>query len=229
MIGHDVGYGRTRGTGVVGEYSLVFEHRHETVGLRTAALALEIVQRALAGTLDSVEPAVAELRSLAETHDVPPLRQHVLCAITGSVARDETREALARHNIGTVDAEGSGEALVVTVSPMYILQAGLPYSHSDIAVILDTTPTDVPERYQDPERAARLLSVVADAVPRDGIVVCPDNAHYIHDLIRDAGRRVAKFPTTNDPADRAVRAAACVATSINHTIADDARDYARSA
>jgi len=28
MIGHDVGFGRTRGGDVEGEYTIVFEHRH---------------------------------------------------------------------------------------------------------------------------------------------------------------------------------------------------------
>ena len=38
MIGHDVGYGRTRGGDKVGDYTLIFEHRHESVGLRAAGL-----------------------------------------------------------------------------------------------------------------------------------------------------------------------------------------------
>src|SRR5512141_927811 len=33
MVGHDVGYGRTRGGDNEGEYTLVFEHMHEGVGL----------------------------------------------------------------------------------------------------------------------------------------------------------------------------------------------------
>ena len=49
MIGHDVGYGRTRGGDVPGEYTIVFEHMHEAVGLRAAALALETAQHAFAG------------------------------------------------------------------------------------------------------------------------------------------------------------------------------------
>src|SRR5688500_18975166 len=52
MIGHDVGYGRTRGGDAPGEYTLIFEHLHEAVGLRAAALALDTVQGAFAGTLD---------------------------------------------------------------------------------------------------------------------------------------------------------------------------------
>src|SRR3954466_14472055 len=73
MIGYDVGYGRTRGGDSVGEYTLIFEHEHEAVGLRAAALALEIVQSAFAGTLTSIDAAVAELRSLGETPQAPPL------------------------------------------------------------------------------------------------------------------------------------------------------------
>ena len=65
LIGHDVGYGRTRGGDVHGEYTIVFEHVSDVVGVRAAALALDVVQRAFAGTLDSVEPALAELRALA--------------------------------------------------------------------------------------------------------------------------------------------------------------------
>src|SRR4051812_8719122 len=61
MIGHDVGYGRTRGGDGAGEYTIIFEQVHDAVGLRSAALALEIVQSAFAGTLTSIDHAVAEL------------------------------------------------------------------------------------------------------------------------------------------------------------------------
>ena len=86
LIGHDVGYGRTRGGDVPGEYTIVFEHVHEGVGVRAAALALDVVQRAFAGTLDSIEPAVAELRALAALPRAAPLRARVLCGITGGSA-----------------------------------------------------------------------------------------------------------------------------------------------
>ncbi|MGI9090360.1 MAG: cyanophycin synthetase family protein, partial [Gemmatimonadaceae bacterium] len=39
-IGHDTGFGRTRGSGELAEYTIVFEHEHQLVGLRAAALAL---------------------------------------------------------------------------------------------------------------------------------------------------------------------------------------------
>jgi cyanophycin synthetase len=191
MIGHDVGYGRTRGGESPGEYTLIFEHFHEAVGLRSAALALEIVQNAFAGTLTSVEHAVAELAALAKTPSTPPLIQHVLCGITGGHDRHETRDEMVRLGL-------DGSDLIIDVSPSYLLQAGLPYSRSDIAVILDAGLTDVPERFQKAERARRLVSVVADAVPEGGIVIVPAKEWEIQDRVRDMGCRVVIFATDDD-------------------------------
>ena len=87
---------------------------------------------------------------------------------------------------------------MVDVAPAYILQAGLPYSHSDAAIVLDDQPNDVPERYRDPERAARLVSVVADAVGEDGFVVAPAKAWDVQDRARDVGCRVAVFAADDD-------------------------------
>jgi hypothetical protein len=83
-----------------------------------------------------------------------------------------------------------------------MLQAGLPYSRSDIAIILDADLTDVPERYQQAERAQRLVSVVADAVPSDGVVIVPAKEWEIQDRVRDAGCRVAIFATDDDVTSR---------------------------
>jgi cyanophycin synthetase len=206
MVGHDVGYGRTRGGDEPGEYTLIFEHIHEAVGLRSAALALEIVQSAFSGTLTSVDHAVAELKALSETPSVPPLLQRVLCGITGGRYRSETRDELVRLGF-------SGAELIVDVSPSYMLQAGLPYSRSDIAIILDSNLSDVPARYAERERARRLVSVVADAVPDRGIVIVPAKEWDIQDRVRDAGCRVAIFAADDDitPKDKKVaRASASV-------------------
>jgi hypothetical protein len=187
LIGHDVGYGRTRGGDVHGEYTIVFEHVSDVVGVRAAALALDVVQRAFAGTLDSVEPALAELRALAALPAPAPAPAQVLCGITGGALRAETRAELTRRGVGAEDD------LVVDVAPAYILQAGLPYGHSHTAIILDDKPNDVPERYRDPERASRLVSVLADVVVDGGLVIAPADAWDVQDRARDAGCRVAVF------------------------------------
>jgi len=191
MIGHEVGFGRTRGGDNDGEFTIVFEHLHEAVGLRAAALALEIVQRAFAGTLGPIDYATAELAALAQTTDVPSIQQHVLCGITGGSGRAETRDELVRRGFG------NGE-LIVDISPAYLLQAGLPYSRSDIAIVHDVMLTDVPERYREEERAQRLVATVADAVVRGGIVVVPAKEWEVQDLVRDAGCRVAIFAPDAD-------------------------------
>ena len=186
MVGHDVGYGRTRGGDVEGEYTVVFEHLHEHVGLRAAALALEVVQQAFDGTLASVDAAVAELKALDQTPDSPPLQARVLCGVTGGDGRAEAQRLL-RERLN------DPAAIVVDVAPSYLLQAGLPYGRSEMAIILDATLTDVPKRYQEEERAIRLVSVLADAVQRRGMVVCPAKAWEIQDYARDSGCRIAVF------------------------------------
>jgi hypothetical protein len=211
MIGHDVGYGRTRGGEVAGEYTLIFEHISEAVGLRAAALALETVQAAFAGTLDSVEHAVSELSALARTPQPPLIVQHVLCGITGGDHRAETRnELVARAH--------RADGLIVDVSPAYLLQAGLPYSRSDIAIILNSALTDVPERFQQPHRARRLLSVVADAVPDHGVVIMPAKEWEIQDMVRDAGCRVSIFATDDNVTTKDKKVARACATVVGRRI-----------
>jgi hypothetical protein len=194
MVGHEVGYGKTRGGDVEGEYTLVFEHRHEQVGLRAAALSLEIVQRAFSGTLDTVQPAVVELTALAETPDTPPLHQRVFCGITGGTARPEAQQEL----VARLGALGKGDELVIDVSPAYLLQAGLPYSRSELAIVLDTDLVDVPDRYRDSERAQRLVSILADAVKRDGFLICPAKEWEVQEYAREEDCRVAIFSTDDD-------------------------------
>ena len=212
LIGHDVGYGRTRGGDVHGEYTIVFEHANEVVGVRAAALALDTVQRAFAGTLDSIEPALAELRALAALPAPESQPAHVLCGITGGALRAETRAELARRGVGAEDD------LVVDVAPAYILQAGLPYAHSDTAIILDDEPNDVPERYRDRERAARLVAVVADAVIDGGVVIAPATAWDVQDRVRDACCRVAVFATDATMTARDKKVAVAAAWVENDTI-----------
>ena len=208
MIGHEVGFGRTRGGDVEGEYTLVFEYDHEQVGLRAAALALETVQRAFVGALDTVQPAIQELTALAQTADSPAIRQRVFCGITGGVGRADAQRELTRR----LEAMGVHDELVVDVSPAYLLRVGLPYSRSAMAIVLDTTVPDVPERYRDPERAQRLVSIVADAVKRDGFVICPAKEWEVQDYAREQDCRVAIFATNDDITTRDQRVAAAVAS-----------------
>ena len=204
MMGHDVRFGKTRGGDVEGEYTLVFEHEHERVGLRAAALALETVQQAFDGTLETVAAAVTELKAIAETPDTPPLHHHVLCGVTGGSGRADVQRLL-RERLA------DESALVIDVSPAFLLQAGLPYARSSMAIILDADLTDVPPRYQEEERATQLVNVLSDAVDRDGMVVCPAKAWEIQDYARESGCRIAVFATDDDVTSRDSRRARAVA------------------
>ena len=203
MMGHDVGYGRTRGGDMAGEYTLVFEHAHEGVGLRAAALALEAVQQAFDLELHSVDAAVAELRAIAETTDSPPLQHRVLCGITGGDGRADAQRLLRQRLTDPA-------ALVVDVAPNYLLQAGLPYARSRMAIILDAALADVPERYREPARATRLVNIVSDAVERNGMVICPAREWEIQDYARDARCRIAVFATDDEVTRRDAKLARAI-------------------
>lgn len=191
MAGHDVGYGRTRGGDVDGEYTLVVEHRHEGVGLRAAAMSLEVVQKAIAGTLDDVEHLVRELKAIAATPHPESRPPHVLCGITGGARRGAARAVLARRRC-------CDTSLLVEVSPAYLLQQGLPYARADLALVVDEVVDDVPLRYRDEERAVRLLSVMFEGVPRDGIAIVPARAWDLQDAARDLDCRVGIFSDADD-------------------------------
>jgi hypothetical protein len=219
MVGHNVGYGRTRGGDEPGEYTMVFEHRHEHVGLRAAALALDVTQRAFAGTLESVDLAVQELAALAATPDTPPLHQRVTCGVIGGAGRAEAQHELVRRLNGHLE-----EPLVIDVSPAYLLRAGVPYSRSHAAIILDAEPGDVPERYRAPEHARRLVGTLADAVRRDGFVVCPAREWEIQDYAREQDCRVAIFAPDSGVTSRDARVASVVARVEAGRVLIDAED-----
>lgn len=207
IVGHDVGFGRTRGNGEPAGYTVAIEHQHEGVGLRAAPLALDVVRHAFAGTLESVEPALAELRTAAATADAPPLRDRVRCAITGERGRAEACASLAAR-------AGTSAGAIVAVAPADVLAHGLAYARSDAAIILDAELTDVPPLYRDPERAARLVATVADAVPHHGSVVAPASAQLVHDYVRGAGRSVVCFDDSGTLSERIAAAVDAAAAAL---------------
>jgi hypothetical protein len=185
MIGDDLGYGKTRGGDRPGEYTLVFEHRHPAVGLGAATLALDIVRRAFAGTLDGIEGALEELRTVAATPVLEVGERHITIAITGGSAREETHAEL--------DKRGLSPEKVMDVAPSLILAEGLPFSRCDVAIITDASLTDVPDRYREAENARKLVGVLSDAASEGGIVVAPITESDIHEYARKRGCRLALF------------------------------------
>lgn len=214
MTGHDVGFGKTRGGDEPGVYTVVFEYDHEQVGMRSAAIALEIVQHAFEGSLGSIDAAVDELRALALTPDAPLVACRVFCGITGGALRHETQvalsDALSDAHSGSPDGH-RGDGVIVDVAPSYVLRAGLPYARSEMAVLLDTTLTDVAERYREEERARQLVGTLVDGVRRGGWVLCPAKEWELQDYARDRDCRVAIFAVDDDVTRRDRRVAGAVA------------------
>jgi cyanophycin synthetase len=191
-IGHDVAHGKTRRGNAEGEYTIVFEHEHAGAGLRAAALAVDLVAHAFAGGPVPAMSALTELRAIATLPNDPLPDRAVRVGITGGTLRSETREELIRRG-------PFPDADLVDVSPGYLLNAGLPYAHSDLAIILDATPGDVSARYRDPERARTLVSVLADAIPEEAPVVCPADDAALHRYLLDHGHQLALCLATGRP------------------------------
>ena len=100
-----------------------------------------------------------------------------------------TCAAHAGNDTYTVNHAGD---LIVDVSPAYILQQGLPYARSQLGIVLDAAPVDVPDRYKDSERAQRIVSVLANAVVRDGVMIVPAKEWEIQEYARDERCRVRR-------------------------------------
>jgi hypothetical protein len=199
--GHEVGYGRARGGDAPGEYTVVVEHRHAAVGARAVAAALEAVRRACAGTLGALDDEVAALRELAATPDAPLPDERVACGLTGGGDVEAVVRALLDRGVARED--------VRLLPPRTLLETGLPYAGSRTAVVLDAALIDVPPRYAEPDRAAQLVAVIADAVPRGGTVVVPAAEREVQARICQARCVPAVFsvdalaPAEGDPPPRA--------------------------
>lgn len=189
MLGDDVGYGRTRGGERRGDYVVAFSHDHAAVGHEAARRATAIVQRAFDDQDVDVETALAALRAARERPDDPPPTERVPCAVC---APDAWRDAVAGAFAGAT-----------IVSPAAIVERGLPYARSAVGVVLDEDEgAGIPAAFCDRDRREQLFSVMADGVPRGGVLVCPKTAGELREYAGERGRRVVTFDASG-AADRA--------------------------
>jgi hypothetical protein len=185
--GFDVGFGRARAGDAPGEYTVVFEHRHAGVGLRSATQAYDLVLEAFRGHTSNVGDFVRELRSLAAGPEPKARpREHVPCGVMGDGGRAEIRDAL-------LHAHGRAPGELVAVTPLEVLEGGLPYVASTIAIVLATDLKDLAPRFREPGNARRLCSVVAEAVVRGGHLVVPASQPHLADVAREADLVPATF------------------------------------
>lgn len=189
--GMDVAFGRARGAGREAHYVVVVEHEKPVAGVRALALATELVQCALAGLPLRVPHALAELGAIAGDAEACALVPQASAVVVGPLARVQfVHELHGRSTRGPV----------LSVSPVSLLHGGLPVRSTDLVVILDADPRDCLPHYREDDRAARLLGVPCDALPRNGIVVAPDGAPMLDEVIATAGCR--RIPLPADDAER---------------------------
>ena len=72
LAGMDTGFGRTRGTGKVGEYHVVFDYIEEAAGAKAAQLAFDVVQALIDDKPVPLEEYVQELRVIREATRLGP-------------------------------------------------------------------------------------------------------------------------------------------------------------
>src|SRR5690606_25558327 len=156
MVGDEVGYGRARGGDREGEYTVVVEHRHGRLGTEAIRAATGLVTEAFAGAPLPMTEVLATRQDVRRGRDDPPLEAKVDCGVLGSGDLDSIRRVLDRCGV-PYDS-------TIAVRPEEVLLAGLPYAASDTAVLLAIDPEDVPPRYREEERRARIAAGAADAV-----------------------------------------------------------------
>jgi cyanophycin synthetase len=78
-------------------------------------------------------------------------------------------------------------------------------------VTLDAEPTDRQPKFQEPDRARKLVTVLADAVEPQGVVVVPAREWELQDYARDLGCRVAVFSDEGPVGRRDARVARAMA------------------
>jgi hypothetical protein len=194
MIGHPVGFGRARGAGVPGEYTVVFEHRHTRVGLLAGELGLRVLRDVLAGREPDMPAVLARLEAAAREPDAPGVDRTVACAILGG--RGERKAAAS----AVLDRSGNPGGAVIALDPVLLLEEGLPYARTRLAMLLGGEERELPSRFREEDALPRLRTVVAESITPGGFLVAPGGAVAIHRVAAEAGVRLATFPAAGSDA-----------------------------
>jgi len=80
LAGIEVGFGRARGAGATGVYSVVYECEERETGIMAGEVAIELIETLIAGERFAVEEAIAELRRLYERNSLGPSTRSIVDA-----------------------------------------------------------------------------------------------------------------------------------------------------
>lgn len=96
LAGMDTGFGRTRGTGIAGEYFVVFSYMEEDAGLYAAKAAVRIAQALTDDTEYNLEEDIQQLREIREATRLGPSTG---CIVDEALKRGIPYIRLNRHSL----------------------------------------------------------------------------------------------------------------------------------
>lgn len=147
LAGMDTGFGRTRGTGVEGEYYVVFSYMEEDAGVYAGKAAVRIAQALTDGTAYNLEEDIQQLREIREDTRLGPS--------TGCIV-----EEAAKRNIP-----------YIRLNKQSLVQLGYGVHQKRIrATIASTTSNIAVDIACDKEETKLLLEAAEIPVPRGTVI-----------------------------------------------------------
>ncbi|MFS8082973.1 MAG: cyanophycin synthetase [Ginsengibacter sp.] len=152
LAGMDMGFGRTRGTGKLGEYFVVFDYMEEEAGVFAAKSAFNLVQHILQNSPYKLEEDVQQMRVIRENTRLGPS--------TGSIVEEAIRRGIP----------------YIRLNKQSLVQLGYGVHQKRIrATIASTTSCIAVDIAGDKEETKNLLSAAEIPVPK-GIIMYPEDA-----------------------------------------------------
>jgi cyanophycin synthetase len=199
--GHDIRRGKTRGTGVTGQYNIVYGYVDETVGLRAGTLAVRLVNHLVHAEPDldfaaeletfllqaersAFGPSTQAILDEAVSRDIPWLRlnEHSLVQLGQGVHQKRIRATMTSNTSAlAVDIAGDKE-----LTTRLLAAAGLPVPRSESVRTADQAV-----------RAANRIGYPVVCKPLDG-----NHGRGVMLDLQDADEVRAAFPTAQEESRR---------------------------
>lgn len=201
LAGLDVGFGRTRGSGIEGQYYVVFDCIEEESGRFTAKKGVDIAQELVAGHASDIESIAEEIRKMAQKHEAGPSTASIL------------RESKAR-NIPAIKLDDSCA---------YQLGYGC-FQKKIEATIASTTSQLAVELACDKARCRQLFKNMSIPIPDGGVVYSDDELIsttkqlgfplVIKPVSGNQGRGITTNIQTSDTAHKAFKTASEISDGV---------------
>ncbi len=201
LAGFNVGFGRTRGTGIEGQYYVVFDCVEEESGRITAEKAVNIAQNLIDGREVKIESEVKEIREMSRENMAGPSTASIL------------QEAAAR-NIPFFQLEDSSS---------YQLGYGC-FQKKIAATIASTTSQLAVETACDKKACKRLFKNMSIPVPEGEVIYSPEELPALAEKLGfplvvkpvsgNQGRGVTTNIKTSDVALKAFSAASSISDGV---------------